>query len=275
MPSCASLAVRGLARAGAGRGRRAAGQPPRRARGRRRGARSGLGAGARHPQASRPELAPWLEHARTRFGCASPGAHGAGAAGARRARRAPGRRAAAGGAGRLDARAATRTRSTAIGRSGGWSRRRCSRSRGRCPASRRHADEWRALWARVGVSCDELSCTALTLGLRPHRLARGYLAGRLRAAARAGTPARADARRAARRATAAGRASPVRVREPIDRRRRRHCARRSTARRCCAPAVGRTPPSRAILDAAEAAEHGDPRPRRRRRGRRGDRRRGC
>jgi uncharacterized protein (TIGR02679 family) len=47
-------------------------------------------------------------------------------------------------------------------------------------------DEWRALWARVGISCDELSCTALTLGLRPHRLAHGYLPGRLRAAARAG-----------------------------------------------------------------------------------------
>jgi uncharacterized protein (TIGR02679 family) len=50
------------------------------------------------------------------------------------------------------------------------------------------ADEWRALWARVGISCDELSCTALALGLRPHRLARGYLAGRLRAAARVGRP---------------------------------------------------------------------------------------
>ena len=44
------------------------------------------------------------------------------------------------------------------------------------------------LWARVGVSCDELSCTVLSLGLQPHRLTRGYLARRLRAAARAGHP---------------------------------------------------------------------------------------
>ena len=85
-------------------------------------------------------------------------------------------------------REATRTRSTAIARSAGSSRQPLFALESTPPREPASADEWRALWARVGVSCDELSCTALTLGLRPHRLARGYLAGRLRAAARAGRP---------------------------------------------------------------------------------------
>jgi uncharacterized protein (TIGR02679 family) len=59
---------------------------------------------------------------------------------------------------------------------------------GALPRDPTTVEEWRALWARFGVSCDELSCTVLTLGLRVRRSARGYVAGRLRAAARAGRP---------------------------------------------------------------------------------------
>ena len=59
---------------------------------------------------------------------------------------------------------------------------------GALPREPTTVEEWRALWARFGVSCDSLSCTVLTLGLRVRISARGYLPARLRAAARAGKP---------------------------------------------------------------------------------------
>jgi len=140
-----------------------------------------------HPQARRPELAGWLEHARKRFGGASPErtALVLQALDVLTALPAEGQPLAALAASRAggDAHALDRTRP--LGRIVAAA---LFALEGATPREPSSADEWRALWARVGISCDELSCTVLTLGLRPHRLSRGYLAGRLRAAARAGRP---------------------------------------------------------------------------------------
>jgi uncharacterized protein (TIGR02679 family) len=141
----------------------------------------------RHPQAYRPELAPWLEHARRRFGAAAAErtALVLQALDVLSVLPADGQPLAALAASYAGGDAHALDRARPLGRLVTAALFALERSPLREPTS---ADEWRALWARVGISCDELSCTALTLGLRPHRLARGYLAGRLRAAARAGRP---------------------------------------------------------------------------------------
>jgi uncharacterized protein (TIGR02679 family) len=141
----------------------------------------------RHPQASRPELAPWLEHARRRYGAATPERtavvlHALDVLSVLPADGQPLAALAATQAGG-DAHALDRARP--LGRLVTAALYALEHAPPHEPES---ADEWRAVWARVGISCDELSCTVLTLGLRAHRLARGYLAGRLRAAARAGRP---------------------------------------------------------------------------------------
>ncbi len=140
-----------------------------------------------HPQASRPELQPWLEHARNRLGGSSPVRTAIvlqtlDVLSALPANGLPLAALAASHAGG-DAHALDRNRP--LGRLLAAALFALEGAQPREPSS---PDEWRALWARVGVSCDELSCTALTLGVRPHRLTRGYLASRLRAAARAGRP---------------------------------------------------------------------------------------
>jgi uncharacterized protein (TIGR02679 family) len=141
----------------------------------------------RHPQAHRPELAPWLEHARRRFGAATAErtALVLAALDVLSALPADGQPLAAIAALHAGGDAHALDRARPLGRLVTAALFALEHASPREPAS---ADEWRAVWARVGVSCDELSCTALTLGLRSHRLARGYLAGRLRAAARAGRP---------------------------------------------------------------------------------------
>jgi uncharacterized protein (TIGR02679 family) len=141
----------------------------------------------RHSQSSRPELAPWLEHARRRYGAASPERTAAilRALDVLSVLPADGQPLAALAALYAGGDAHALDRNRPLGRLVAAALFAVEHAPPREPAS---ADEWRALWARVGVSCDELSCTALTLGLRPHRLARGYLAGRLRAATRAGKP---------------------------------------------------------------------------------------
>jgi uncharacterized protein (TIGR02679 family) len=140
-----------------------------------------------HPQAARPELEPWLEHTRTRFAGSSPErtALVLQALDVLTALPADGQPLAALAASYAGGDAHALDRSRPLGRMLSAALFALEGSPPRDPAS---PDEWRALWARVGVSCDELSCTALALGLRPHRLARGYVAGRLRAAARAGRP---------------------------------------------------------------------------------------
>jgi len=140
-----------------------------------------------HPQAGRPELASWLEHARKRFGCTSPErtALVLQALDVLAALPADGQPLAALAASRAGGDAHALDRDRPLGRMAAAA---LFALEGATPREPSSPDEWRGLWARVGVSCDELSCTALTLGLRPHRLARGYLAGRLRAAARAGRP---------------------------------------------------------------------------------------
>jgi uncharacterized protein (TIGR02679 family) len=141
----------------------------------------------RHPQAGRPELAPWLEHARRRFGAAAPErtALVLSALDVLSVLPADGQPLAALAASHAGGDAHALDRARPLGRLVTAALYAFEHAPPHEPES---ADEWRAVWARVGISCDELSCTALTLGLRPHRLARGYLAGRLRAAARAGRP---------------------------------------------------------------------------------------
>jgi uncharacterized protein (TIGR02679 family) len=141
----------------------------------------------RHPQASRPELAPWLEHARRRYGAASPERTAVilRALDVLSVLPADGQPLAALAASYAGGDAHALDRNRPLGRLLAAALFSLDDELPREPAS---ADGWRALWARVGISCDELSCTALALGLRPHRLARGYLAARLRAAARAGKP---------------------------------------------------------------------------------------
>lgn len=141
----------------------------------------------RHPQSSRPELAPWLEHARRRYGAASPERTAVilQALDVLSVLPADGQPLAALAASNAGGDAHALDRNRPLGRLVAAALFALEEAPPREPAS---ADEWRAVWARVGISCDELSCTALTLGLRPHRLARGYLAARLRAAARAGKP---------------------------------------------------------------------------------------
>ena len=124
---------------------------------------------------------------------------------------------------------------------------------GATPREPSSADEWRALWARVGISCDELSCTALTLGLRPHRLSRGYLAGRLRAAGRAGRPLvltlaelRAEPPRLAL-ATCCSSARTPRSSPPRPKRSG------PAVHRCCAPSGWPNTAVAMVLDAAESA----------------------
>jgi uncharacterized protein (TIGR02679 family) len=138
-----------------------------------------------HPVAGRPELAPWLEHARR------------GGAG----ERTPTILRALDVVGALPAEGMELARLAA--RHAGGDSHALDRGRplGRLVASallvleRRPAStdlpavEWRELWARAGVVCDDLSCTALVLGLRPRRTSTGRLARRLRSAARAGEPA--------------------------------------------------------------------------------------
>lgn len=141
----------------------------------------------RHPQARRSELAPWLEHARKRFGAATPErvALALRALDVLSALPSDGQPLAALAASHAGGDAHALDRARPLGRLVAAALFALQHAPPREPAS---ADEWRAVWARVGISCDELSCTVLALGLRPHRLARGYLAGRLRAAARAGRP---------------------------------------------------------------------------------------
>jgi uncharacterized protein (TIGR02679 family) len=140
-----------------------------------------------HPVAARAELAPWLDHARRRW----KGASGERTATVLQA---------------LDVLAALPAdgiplAALAASRGGGDAH---ALDRGRplgrlvpaallalegaLPREPTTVEEWRALWARFGVSCDALSCTVLTLGLRVRMSARGYLPCRLRAAARAGRP---------------------------------------------------------------------------------------
>jgi uncharacterized protein (TIGR02679 family) len=140
-----------------------------------------------HPQASRPQLAPWLEHARRRFGAGTPerAAIVLQALDVLTALPADGQPLAALAASRAGGDAHALDRDRPLGRLMAAA---LFALEGTPPREPKTADEWRMLWARVGVSCDELSCTALTLGLRPQRLARGYVAGRLRAAAHAGRP---------------------------------------------------------------------------------------
>jgi uncharacterized protein (TIGR02679 family) len=140
-----------------------------------------------HPQASRPELAPWLEHARRRFGASAPerAAIVLQALDVLTALPTDGQPLAALAALRAGGDAHALDRGRPLGRLTAAALFALEGVPAREPGS---ADEWRGLWARVGVSCDDLSCTALTLGLRPPRLARGYVAGRLRAAARVGLP---------------------------------------------------------------------------------------
>ncbi len=141
----------------------------------------------RHPQAHRPELATWLEHARIRFGGSTPerAALVLQALDVLAVLPSEGQPLAALAASHAGGDAHALDRARPLGRLVTAALFALEHAPPREPES---ADEWRAVWARVGVSCDELSCTVLTLGLRPHRLARGYLAGRLRAAARAGRP---------------------------------------------------------------------------------------
>jgi len=140
-----------------------------------------------HPQAARSELETWLEHARARFAGISPErtALVLQALDVLTALPADGQPLAALAASYAGGDAHALDRNRPLGRMLSAALFALEGAPPREPGS---PDEWRALWARVGVSCDELSCTALTLGLRPHRLARGYVAGRLRAAARAGRP---------------------------------------------------------------------------------------
>ncbi len=140
-----------------------------------------------HPQARRAEFEPWLEHARRRFGASHPerAAIVLQALDVMAALPADGRPLAAVAASHAGGDAHALDRDRPLGRLVAAGLLALEGAPPREPSS---ADEWRGLWARVGVSCDELSCTALTLGLRPPRLARGYLPGRLRAAARAGRP---------------------------------------------------------------------------------------
>jgi uncharacterized protein (TIGR02679 family) len=140
-----------------------------------------------HPQASRPELAPWLEHARRRFGGSTPerAVIVLQALDVLTALPTDGQPLAALAALRAGGDAHALDRGRPLGRLTAAA---LLALEGGPPREPKSADEWRALWARVGVSCDDLSCTALTLGLRPARLARGYVAGRLRAAAREGLP---------------------------------------------------------------------------------------
>ena len=140
-----------------------------------------------HPQARRPELVGWLEHVRQRFGASSPArtALALQALDVLTALPADGQPLAALAASYAGGDAHALDRNRPVGRLVVAA---LFALEGATPREPSSPDEWRALWARVGISCDELSCTALTLSLRPHRLARGYLAGRLRAAARVGRP---------------------------------------------------------------------------------------
>ena len=182
-------AFRSLARAGAGGRRRAARHPPSRARGGCRGPTGSLGRRARTPAGTRgpargsskpaSDSAPLAPSALcsccTRSTC-SPRCRPTGSPWRRWRQAMP---------------AATLTRSTETGLLGRLVAAALFALGGRAtsrtgePAA---PDDRRALWARFGIGCDELSCTALTLGRRPHRLARGYLVSRLRAAALAGRP---------------------------------------------------------------------------------------
>jgi uncharacterized protein (TIGR02679 family) len=141
----------------------------------------------RHSQSSRPELAPWLEHARCRYAGASPErtAMVLDALDVLSVLPADGQPLAALAASYAGGDAHALDRNRPLGRLVAAALFALEEA---APRERVSADEWRAVWARVGISCDELSSTVLTLGLRPHRLARGYLAARLRAAARAGKP---------------------------------------------------------------------------------------
>jgi uncharacterized protein (TIGR02679 family) len=140
-----------------------------------------------HPQAARPELEPWLEYVRQRFGGSVPerAAIVLQALDVLAALPADGIPLAALAAARAGGDAHALDRNRPLGRLLPPALAALEGSFPREPSS---VEEWRALWERFGVSCDELSCTALVLGLRPHRLARGYLAGRLRAAASHGRP---------------------------------------------------------------------------------------
>lgn len=140
-----------------------------------------------HPQATRAELGPWLDHARRRF---------SGASGQRTATvlqaldvlaalPADGLPLAALAALHAGGDAHALDRGRPLGRLVPAA---LLALEGALPREPSSVEEWRALWSRFGVSCDELSCTVLALGLRPRTAARGYLAGRLRAAARFGRP---------------------------------------------------------------------------------------
>jgi uncharacterized protein (TIGR02679 family) len=140
-----------------------------------------------HPVAGRPELAPWLDHARRRW---------AGVSGERTAAvlqaldvlavlPAGGIPLAVLAASHAGGDAHALDRARPLGRLVPAA---LLALEGALPRDPTTVEEWRALWARFGVSCDALSCTVLSLGLRVRRSARGYLAGRLRAAARAGKP---------------------------------------------------------------------------------------
>jgi uncharacterized protein (TIGR02679 family) len=140
-----------------------------------------------HPVAARPELAPWLDHARRRW---------KGASGERTttvlqaldvlaALPADGIPLAALAAARGGGDAHALDRGRPLGRLVPAA---LLALEGALPREPTTVEEWRALWARFGVSCDSLSCTVLTLGLRVRISARGYLPARLRAAGRAGKP---------------------------------------------------------------------------------------
>lgn len=157
-------------------------------RARRRAAREDAWASVlAHPVAVRPQMGPWLEHVRRSFGGAAPEraptvlraldvVAALPADGVELARLAATR---AGG----DAHALDRDRTLGRLVAGAL----CVLA-GLPPGEPRSSEAWREAWERFGVSCDQLSCTALALGLRPTRAARDPLARRLRAAAGAGEP---------------------------------------------------------------------------------------
>ncbi len=140
-----------------------------------------------HPQAHRAELESWLDQAHRRFGASTPdrAAVVLQALDVLAALPADGLPLAALAASQAGGDAHALDRNRPLGRLVATA---LIALEGAPPHEPASADDWRALWARVGVSCDELSCTALALALRPHRIARGYLASRLRAATRAGRP---------------------------------------------------------------------------------------
>lgn len=140
-----------------------------------------------HPEAGRAGLGPWLEHARRFYGGADPdrAALVGRALDVLAALPVDGLDLAELAATRAGDDAHALDRDRTLGRLVAAA---LVALEGGDPAESLDAKRWRAVWEGVGVSCDELSCTALALGVRPSWRAHGYLARRLRAATRRGAP---------------------------------------------------------------------------------------